>query len=122
METKILAQRKKTFPTVIFKEGILNIVGRSISLNHNEWWKTLLSNVINLTQNKNLKEIHLSLEYINSDSNRWIINLLRIIDQCNSANQDIKILWHCHITDEVMLEHISVFSSIIETPIEIIFE
>ncbi|MCX7987054.1 MAG: DUF1987 domain-containing protein [Bacteroidales bacterium] len=120
----VLMQGSKTLPTVILEDGRLNIRGRSIGINQQEWWDRLIQN-LNILQitSKEIRELHIYLEYFNSETNRILMHIFSLIDKINQEeNRNISIKWHCSLQDETLLEHISIFSSIVETPIEIVLE
>ncbi|MGC8803212.1 MAG: SiaC family regulatory phosphoprotein [Bacteroidales bacterium] len=125
MKTRaVLVEGTKTMPAAYFEEGRLIIRGRSIELSQQEWWNRLVQH-LNLLQvaSKDIRELHIQLEYLNSETNRILMHMFSLVDKINfEEGGNIKIKWHCEASDEIMLEHISIFSSIIDTPIEIVLE
>lgn len=125
MKTRaVLVEGTKTLPAAYFEEGRLVIRGRSIELNQQGWWNRLIQN-LNVLQvaASDIRELHIQLEYLNSETNRILMHMFSLVDKINFENGgNIKIKWHYDIQDEIMLEHISLFSSIIDTPIEIVPE
>jgi len=125
METKtVLVKGTKTLPAVYFEAGRVIISGRAIELNQQQWWDNLIQNLnlLKITTN-DIRELHINLEYLNSETNRMLMNIFSLVDKINFEEQgNIHIKWHCDASDEVMLEHISIYSSIVETPIELVIE
>ena len=122
--TAVLVKGTKTLPAAYFEEGRLVIRGRAIKLNQQEWWNRLLQN-LNMLQisSKNVRELHIQLEYLNSETNRILMHIFSLVDKINADTEgQIAIKWHCEPHDEIMLEHISIFASLIDTPIEIVLE
>ncbi|HOK51988.1 MAG TPA: SiaC family regulatory phosphoprotein, partial [Bacteroidales bacterium] len=112
----VLVEGTKTLPAAYFEEGRLVIRGRSIELNQQDWWNRLVQQ-LNILQiaSRNIRELHIQLEYLNSETNRILMHMFSLVDKINyDEGGEIKIKWHCSAEDEIMLEQISIFSSIID--------
>jgi hypothetical protein len=96
-------------PTIEFnyEEGIIKISGRSIPENTWSFYKPLLDWVTAYTLNPpSLKtQIEIKLEYCNSSSGKFLLDLLKILDDfASSAHQTVSFKWFYAQNDEDMEE------------------
>jgi hypothetical protein len=107
----------KTQPNITFKDGKLNIVGRSIPHDSCEWFAPLLNLMYVYSKNPELvTEINVHLDYLNSESNRTLMNLLVVAEKIYNTGRSVVIRWYYKSNDQVMLEQGNIFQSLIEIP------
>jgi hypothetical protein len=120
---ELLFEGSKTLPTVVVKDGKLSIIGRAIGIDQKDWIDNLVKNLnVFSVDLHDINEIHIQLEYMNSETNRALMQMLSLVDKKYNEGKSIRVIWHCKVYDTVMLDHISIFKSIIDTPIEIALE
>ncbi len=107
----------KTMPAITFKNGKLNIIGRSVPCNSKEWFEPLLQALNIYLQNPNeITEININLDYLNSDSNRAIMNILMLAEKMYNGGKKVIIRWHYKNYDSAMYDQGSIFKSLVEVP------
>jgi hypothetical protein len=115
--TEINIQGTKTLPAITFKNGKLNIVGRSIPHDSSEWFSPLLNVMYNYSQHpEKVTEINIHLDYLNSESNRTLMNLLVVAEKIYNSGRNVEIKWYYKSNDSVMFEQGNIFQSLIEIP------
>ena len=103
------------------KSGILKITGRSIPENPEEFYNVLFEWLIEYfkkPQNETL--INVQLEYINSGSSKFILELFQLIQDFKSKGFNCKINWYYEEDDEAVLELGKHYQSIIDIPFKLI--
>lgn len=89
----------------IFEEGLLQIEGRSIPENPNEFYKPLIQWVNEyFTQPKAKTKLVIKLEYINSGSSKSLLEFLRLIRDYHNKGNIITIEWYYESDDESVQE------------------
>jgi ERCC4-type nuclease len=119
----LVIKETDTTPEVIMssEKSLLSIKGNSYPENPNDFYhpiliskkeflRTALQNII----------IDINLNYFNTSSNKFIINLLRDFVSEKPADKKISINWHFDIEDSDMEQRGSELSSIINHPFNLI--
>jgi hypothetical protein len=110
-----------TGPSIQFSEGVLTIRGRSIPSDSSNLYDPVIESFYQYAQQSYQQtEIHIELEYVNSTSNRSLLNLLIIAEHLCSDQKHVKICWYYHPDDEIMYEQGKVFQELINIPIALI--
>ena len=93
-------------PKVDFlSDGTLHIEGRSIPENPSEFYKPLFLWATEYFKNpKNLTEIIVKLEYINSGSSKSLLEFFRVIREQHMNGNKCIIKWHYEEDDESVQE------------------
>jgi hypothetical protein len=119
-ELKILPS-KNTPEIILNPEGIINIRGRSMIANVNEfygliedWLEKYICNPADLTC------IDFHLEYLNTNNLRFYISLLGKIDSIKLKNKKYIINWYYEEDDEDILDKGESISSILDIPFNFI--
>ena len=116
---------KKTFntPEVLFKpaEGYLKIEGRSIPEDPGEFY----DNIINLLKEYYLNPLEITrvdirLEYINSGSSKFMLELLRIVKINYDKGKDCIVNWYYEEDDESIQELGLHYQATIKLPLKLI--
>jgi hypothetical protein len=120
-EIKLLIQATSSEPFISFSEGILTISGRSIPINTSRSFNHLIETFYRYSRKpKSRTEIHIELEYINSTSNRSLLNLLIIAEHLSREGFQVEVLWYYHDNDDIMFEQGKLFSELLTLPIRLI--
>jgi hypothetical protein len=117
ISTELTIEGTKTMPTVRFKNGKLQISGRSIPTDSKKLYESLF-HVLNIYSQDPAEttEINIQLEYLNSDSNRALMNLLVLAEKLHRKGKNVLIRWFYTDNDPVMYEQGHIFKSLIEVP------
>ena len=122
MKELIIEKTAKT-PYINFdsQSGILKIVGRSIPENPEEFYSKLfiwIKEYFKNPQDESL--VNVQLEYINSGSSKFILELFQLIHNYESKGINCKVNWYYEEDDEAVLELGKHYQSIIEVPFKLI--
>ncbi len=113
-----------TTPEVILNSevALLSIRGNSYPENPNEFYQPLIANKNAFIQSIKLAEIkiEINLNYFNTSSNKFIINLLRDLLSLNNNEKTVNIDWYYEEDDTDMHQRGIELSSIIKHPFNII--
>jgi len=108
-------------PCISFSDGILIISGRSIPTNTSISFNRLIEAFYRYSRKPKTKtEIHIELEYINSASNRSLLNLLIVAEHLFKEENNVEIKWYYHDDEDIMLEQGQIFSELLTLPINFI--
>lgn len=120
METNTIAYKcepSKLLPSITFYDGVLNIIGRSIPYDSNILYNPLIKTFYQYSlQPNNNTEINIKLDFLNSSSNRQLLNILVIAEKIQRHGKNVLIKWHYRPNDLLMLEQGGIFKSIINVP------
>ncbi len=114
---ELIIKGSKTMPAITFSKGKLDIVGRSIPTESRGFYDSLFNVLYTYSNNpENVTEINFQLEYLNSDSNRSILNILLIAEKLYNKGKNVVIRWFYKNNDSFMLDQGNIFKSLIEVP------
>ncbi len=116
---------KKTFnsPEVEFiaSKGELNIEGRSIPEDPGEFYEKLLDWLNDyFLDPKDETVMNVKLEYINSGSSKYMLELLRIIKENYNKGRNVLVKWYFEEGDESIQELGQHYEQTMQIPFEII--
>lgn len=116
---------KKSFnsPEVEFiaDSGELNVEGRSIPEDPGEFFDRLINWMNEYFLNPNDKTVmNIKLEYINSGSSKYMLELLRIMKVNSEKGRDVLIKWYFEEGDESIEELGQHYEQTIQIPFELI--
>jgi hypothetical protein len=116
---------KKTFntPEVYFSptEGTLRIEGRSIPEDPGEFYDNIISRLIRYYENpKQITRIEIKLEYINSGSSKYMLELMRILKRNYDKGVDCIVNWFYEEDDESIQELGQHYQATVQIPIKLI--
>ena len=114
---------KKTFnsPEVEFvtDTGELSVEGRSIPEDPGEFFESLIDWINEYFLNPvEQTVVSIKLEYINSGSSKYMLELLRILKINHDSGKDVKILWYFEEGDESIEELGIHYEQTIQIPFE----
>jgi len=108
-------------PFISFSEGILIISGRSIPTIASRSFNQLIETFYRYSRKpKSKTEIHIELDYINSASNRSLLNLLIVAEHLYKEQLDVQVKWYYQDKEDIMLEQGQIFSELLTVPINFI--
>ncbi len=116
---------KKTFnsPEIEFNasSGELNIEGRSIPEDPGEFYERLIEWLNDYFLDPPAKTLlNVKLEYINSGSSKYMLELLRILKENYEKGRDILVKWYFEEGDESIQELGQHYEQTMQIPFEII--
>ncbi len=106
MEDLIVSKTFNT-PEIFFSpsEGLLKIEGRSIPEDPGEFYEDLLEKLrVYYNSPAEVTKIDIKLEYINSGSSKYLLELLRIVKLNYEKGKDCLIKWYYEEDDESIQE------------------
>ena len=118
MKNLIIKETEKTPSVSLSTNGVLKIEGRSIPEDAAKFFKPLLDWTKDFSASK--IRIDIKLEYFNTSSSKFILEMLRVLEN-NPANDDnILVNWFYEEGDLDVLESGQYFESIIGIPFKYI--
>lgn len=86
-------------------EGFLRIEGRSIPEDPGEYFEIIFQSLEDYFKNPvQLTKINIKLEYINSGSSKFMLELLRIVKRHHEDGSTCEVNWYYEEDDESILE------------------
>jgi len=115
---------KKTLntPEVRFStyEGTLRIEGRSIPEDPGETYELIIEQLNEYFKNPmQLTRVDIKLEYINSGSSKYLLELMRIMKKNYDEGKDCLVNWHYEEDDESILELGQHYKNTIQIPFKL---
>jgi hypothetical protein len=110
-------------PTVKFDgaQGIIEITGRSNPENSIAFYKPLMDWLEEYFNSPAaLTNVNIKLEYFNTSSSKFILNILKKLELISKNKNEVKINWYYQNGDEDMLEAANDYESLIQIPFYII--
>ena len=121
MENLVIEGTKKTPEIQFLIDGKLKISGRSIPEDPSKFYNTLLLWVYDYCNNLSPSTtVDIDLEYFNSGSSKYILQLLRELKVASDKGNEIKINWYYEEGDDDILERGEYYASILEIDINFI--
>jgi len=120
-EITLFIEATASEPLISFSEGILIISGRSIPTDASRSFNQLIETFYRYSRKpKSKTEIHIELDYINSASNRSLLNLLIVAEHLFKEQLDVQVKWYYQDKEDIMLEQGQIFSELLSMPINFI--
>lgn len=117
MKDLIIKETEKTPSVALNLNGVLKIEGRSIPEDAAKFFRPLLDWTKEFTAND--IRIDIKLEYFNTSSSKFILEMLRLLEN-NTNNNNILVNWFYEEGDLDVLESGQYFESIIGIPFKYI--
>ncbi|MFP4555355.1 MAG: DUF1987 domain-containing protein [Bacteroidales bacterium] len=101
----ILIDKTADCPYVNFsEEGLLEVEGRSITEDVFSFWQPLVDWVEQYIKvPADHTKVIVYLEYTNSSSNKYLNEMMKLLDKCAAEGNDVKIIWRYEEDDESIL-------------------
>jgi len=118
---ELIIEKTRNTPEVNFNpsDGIMEIEGRSIPENPNDFYHPLLDWITRYFKYpRNFTLLKIKLEYINSGSSRFMLTLLRTVKQCYNKGHDCRVDWYYEEEDESILDLGKHFYETIKLPFD----
>lgn len=101
------------------KKNLFRFVGRSFVQNSVLFYDPILRWFVNYFKSPNsTTNIEFKFDYINSSSQKRIIEIILNIQQLNPNNKQVKVLWYYKADDEDMLEKGQEFAEYFNIPFQ----
>jgi hypothetical protein len=116
MKELVIEGSKKTPDVKFLTDGKLSIMGRSIHEDPSKFYDPLVEWVegyINAPQE--VTTIDIKLEYFNSGSAKYILNILQLLSAIQAVGKTLMINWHYEEGDDDILERGEYYASILDT-------
>ena len=115
----------KTFNTpeveLLPSEGILRIEGRSIPEDPNEFYSAVIEKLEEYFENpKELTQLNIKLEYINSGSSKYMLELLRTLKRNFDKGNNCIVNWYFEEDDESIQELGQHYKNTIQIPFNLV--
>ena len=113
----------KTIPQVDFngETGEMIISGRSLPEQAHELFKPMLE-WIDLYSNtpKSVTKLSISLEYINSSSNKYLLLILKSLEELAQKGSQVEVIWYYEENDEDTKEAGEEYLELLKIPMNIV--
>ena len=121
MELVSLDRTKKTPEVLLDPNGKVRIGGRSIPEDASKFYDFILNWVIEyVTTPKDSTIVDIELEYFNSGSAKFVMQILRELSELSTSGRDLKVNWYYEEGDDDILERGEYYSSILDMDINFI--
>ncbi len=121
MELVSLDSTKKTPEVLLDPDGKIRIGGRSIPEDASKFYDFILTWVLEYVNTpKDLTTVDIELEYFNSGSAKFVMQILRELSELVTNGRDLKVNWYYEEGDDDILERGEYYSSILDLEINFI--
>ena len=104
-----------------FDKGLIELEGRSLPEQAHDLYKPLIKWVDEYKPTpKDETVVNLKLEYINSSSNKYILQILKKIDDLHKAGNKISVTWYYDEEDDDLYETAVEYNDVLSVEIKII--
>ena len=113
----------KTIPQVNFNSefGELSISGRSLPEQAHELFKPMLDWIDGYSKEaKAVTTINITLEYINSSSNKYLLLVLKKLEELYVAEHSVVVNWYYEEYDEDAMESGEEYRDLLNVPVNIL--
>lgn len=100
---KLFIKGTSKTPEIDFAAGIIQISGRSIPEDVVSFYQPIIKWIEQYVKNpEKFTKVSLSIEYINSGSNRFIFNILKLLEECHQKGHNVSISWYYEEDDDTI--------------------
>lgn len=113
----------KTIPQVDFDKdsGELSISGRSLPEQAHELFKPMLEWIDGYSKEpKSVTTVNITLEYINSSSNKYLLLVLKKVEELHQAQHEVIVNWYYEENDEDAMESGEEYRDLLKIPVNIL--
>jgi hypothetical protein len=108
-------------PEISYKPGYIMISGRSIVLEPGILYNNLLDNFHKyISDPLDKTEIHIALDYLNSASNRHLMNFLILAEKMHSQGKKVDVFWYFDPEDDMSRDQGTIFQDLLDLPFHLI--
>lgn len=106
---------RKTPEVSLDPGGKIKIAGRSIPEDASRFYDSILAWVLEYCSSpKDKTVVDIELEYFNSASAKYILQILRELSELRSANKELNVNWYYEVGDDDILERGEYYASILD--------
>ncbi len=121
MDTITIDSTKKTPMVLLDPEGKIRIGGRSIPEDASKFFDGILNWVLEYLNNpKDSTTVDIELEYFNSGSAKFVMQILRELSELVHNGKELKVNWYYEEGDDDILERGEYYASILDLDINFI--
>jgi len=108
-------------PQIDFKPGMLGFAGRSIPEDAVEFFQPVIGWLEEYLKNPEpLTRLNLRMEYINSGSNRFIFNLIKMLDDAYLKGHSVLVNWYYEEDDDTIRNLGRDFQALVKVPFKMV--
>ncbi|HNT41602.1 MAG TPA: DUF1987 domain-containing protein [Tenuifilaceae bacterium] len=108
-------------PQIDFKPGMLQVSGRSIPEDAVEFFQPVIGWLEEYLKNPEpLTRLNLRMEYINSGSNRFIFNLIKMLDDAYLKGHSVLVNWYYEEDDDTIRNLGRDFQALVKVPFKMV--
>lgn len=105
---------------MFFSKGYFKIIGKSVPENATNFFNPVLNGLDMYSKNPvKSTTVDFHLEYFNTSSSKYLLDILMLLDSIYSEGNDVKINWYYDENDEEILEVGQDFNTIVNVPFNI---
>jgi len=117
----VLVDQTRNTPLIKIQPGIIEIKGRSIPEDAFDFYEPIMDSIKKYVSSPpKHTDIIITLEYINSGSKKYLINILTFLEETVALNTEVQVKWIIDKDDDSMRELGEDLSELIELPFEFI--
>ena len=121
MEVFTIEGTKKTPDVTLNPNGRMRLAGRSIPEDASKFFEEVLDWVLEYCKApKEVTTVDIELEYFNSGSAKYVMQMLRELSEVMSENKQLIVNWHYEEGDDDILERGEYYSTILNIDINFI--
>ena len=121
MELVTIEGTRKTPDVRLDPEGKIKLGGRSIPEDASKFFEEVLDWVVDYCSSpKDLTTIDIELEYFNSGSAKYVMQILRELSELISGNKKVEVNWYYEEGDDDILERGEYYATILSLDINFI--
>ncbi|MFZ6051747.1 DUF1987 domain-containing protein [Halocola ammonii] len=101
--------------------GVFCVRGRSLPENSYQFYKDVISWMEQFlaSGSKDKVSFLINLDYFNSSSGRYLLELFSILEKSSKNGTDVEIIWEVDSEDELMLEKGEEYRELLSVPVKI---
>jgi len=116
----VLKETSKT-PGINLSRGLLKISGRSIPEDALAFYQPVMMWIEEYIKSPEpLTRLDFRLEYINSGSNRFVFNILKLLEECNKSGGNVIVNWYYEEDDDTIKNLGKDFGSLLDIPFKLV--
>ncbi|MDD3568176.1 MAG: DUF1987 domain-containing protein [Bacteroidales bacterium] len=118
---KLFIKGTSKTPEIDFSPGSIKISGRSIPEDSLTFYQPVIKWIENyITLPEQHTKVAITIEYINSGSNRFLYKIIKLIEDCYSKGNDVNISWYYEEDDDTIKNLGQDLKALFKVPINLI--
>ena len=120
MESLVIERTTKS-PSINLSDGMIEIKGRSIPENPKKLYKPAYDWVKKyIVSPPEYTQVNFNFEYIDTSSSKWILDIIRLLDQVELDSYIVKLNWYYEVGDYDMFDLGMHLKSFVNIPFDFI--